>query len=270
MNVKRKIVAFVIITVALAASIIIIYQPQKNSSKTLFSLNAISPKGVNSNLEFSQKKSPQNLITNLNQPVNINNDSLNQKETNMTEAFIDLYNRTIFSQNPNEMAEIIMKGEAISGKNIENFIETLNPQFNQTPFEAKDIKISSNNSKETKLIYLQQIKNVSKKHLGSINFHIFKAVEELFKNKNDFYLNRILTALPPLMEEMLKISVPSELKNFHLDALNILQEELTTYQFISSYQDDPLKAYLAVQNLPQLAERDINLGINLEQMLSKL
>ena len=69
----------------------------------------------------------------------------------------------------------------------------------------------------------------------------------------------MLETIPNFINDLLEIPAPNSMSAIHIEFLNLWQKKLTTYQAIKNMNTDPLMAYLALQQIPEIIQEDTNL-----------
>jgi len=192
------------------------------------------------------------------QPQNISSDDL--ESINLTKLlaesmFGQMRNLDQSGENPFETLnpndpKIIQ--EAIG--NIQNLVSVLNQSINE-----KDIKISQDNSLANKGKYLEATAKI-----------ILNKSKELYKNPMEILekaidagdvsgANQLADAYQNVFNNFLNTEVPSDWLDFHRRHLSILKKFEMAYRAIADFQNDPVKAYLFIQALPELAKADVEI-----------
>jgi len=122
----------------------------------------------------------------------------------------------------------------------------------------EDLKISNDNSKEAKMNYLFSIQEAFKKYFNDPSLQPDQ--DQLMNNVNQDCFGgggsanfKIAEAYNNTANECLNISVPSDWLEVHKEIILSLKKGNLIFKAIAGCIADPMKGYLAVQALPQLA-----------------
>jgi len=171
---------------------------------------------------------------------------------NLTDKLANTYAAYLMT---NEDSPILPKeiGEAMA--------KEINKPLSHNLFSIDDILTIENNSQEKKLAYLELLDELLWKHFGKFkNENTHTAIKEMFENDNPSVLEGIMKAAPDYIGDMLTIEAPSEWKEIHLQLVNVWKKKLSLYKAILDYNNDPLRAYLAIQELPSVVYEDAELN----------
>ena len=137
--------------------------------------------------------------------------------------------------------------------------------LNYPLFYIKDIIVSINNSTENQIAYIESVDALLWKHFSKFeNKGSITALAAFFQRNDPQLLNYLISATPSYLNDLLELEVPALWQESHIQMLNLWQEKLAIYQAVNNFQTDPLKAYVALQQLPSAIqkEQDIQLVIN--------
>ncbi len=122
----------------------------------------------------------------------------------------------------------------------------------------EDLKISSDNSKEAKMNYLFSMQGAFKKYFN--NSSLQPNIDQLMNNVNQDCFggggspnSKIAEAYNNTANEILNISAPSDWTTVHKEIILNLKKGNLIFRAIAGCITDPMRGYLAVQALPQLA-----------------
>ena len=132
--------------------------------------------------------------------------------------------------------------------------------FFQQTVDEKDLKISSDNSKSSKLKYLGDIGQISKSRfsdkkyqrssdqiIADINKDCFGNGTSLNQGLADIYKN--------LADDYLNLAAPSDWLSLHKQIIEHFKNSEEIYQSFADCSKDPIRSYLATQALPQLMDK---------------
>lgn len=132
-----------------------------------------------------------------------------------------------------------------------------------------DLKISSDNSKEAKLKYFEDLnkivlarfnnpshKTTPSQTIENINTDCFSNGSSLDKELANFY--------PSVVNDYLDVTVPSELLSLHKKIVAHFKNASLIYQALANCSQDLIKGYIAAQTLPDFAEETVTIQNLLE------
>lgn len=260
---KTKIISLIIIFAGILGAFAI--NSRFSSEKTSLTRVTATKREEGSNLNF--RTSPITQPLPLSQ--NIQNGVLNN---NLTEAFAQSYLQEIFKRNPNgpqildnEQMLAIPSEQAFSDL-LQNYLES---SFVWIRFETKDIKISADNSRASKLKYIEFIRSLMQKKKENIEGELTALNDFLEKQKTDD-LYASLSSIREDIGELLKNPVPSSNKFFHLQVLNTWQKQASIYKAVLNLSQDPVKALLATNEITSSTEELRNLSLAIENEYQEL
>lgn len=133
-----------------------------------------------------------------------------------------------------------------------------NSIFNQT-VEDSDLKISPNNFKEAKILYLKNIEKVSSEHYSDPKYSSIEQMEQALNNEcfmNDgSSLNKEIANNYNLMAgEYAGLAVPPDWSDFHKKLVSQTKNANAIFGYFSNCSNDPVGASLAAQMFPQLLD----------------
>jgi len=246
----KKIISFSIIAAGTIVSIFILNLSDKNPEEKL--KLSISTNQKSSNLDFNSAALTNNAINSL------NNSEQELFNDNFTDKMAQLYLRQIVDDNKGELKQIDGKN-ALLATPIDEIINK-NPidesiyKIQYKIFTAKEIIINDNNSKEAQLFFLNTLKSIQEKNLSKIKIKLLEMTQDFFQRKNTEKLEQYVQAGQKITIELLKTPTPSQWANVHLQNLNLWQKKITTLKALLDYENDPIKAIVALNELPQLIE----------------
>jgi hypothetical protein len=260
----RKITALAILVAGAAVSIwLVVGSRGKIENKEPFIIFEGNAKKLSANLLF-----PPNLKT---KPESIPEKSVKTAEpNNLTDLLVQNYMQEIVKRNPTAP----QRGESLafpSASTFQNIIQEKMAQgLSYRLYDLKDIRISENTNPEKQIKYIENLYEILKKYAVVFGTDITIALEDFFKNRNNEKLNRIAENIPPLINELLALSPPKNFAATHLSLLNLWQKKLTIYEAILNTATDPLKAYLAVNQLVPTLQEDFDLQMILAKSYQEL
>ena len=260
---KTKIISLIIVFTGILGALVINlrFSPEETSLTRV----AATKKGEGSSLDF--RTSP------ITQPLPLSQNSQDSApENNLTEAFAQSYLQEIFKRNPNglqvsgnEQSLAIPSEEAFSDL-LQNYLES---SFVWVRFEIKDIKVSTDNSKASKLKYIESIRSLMQKKKENIEGEL-TALNDFFEKQKTDNLHASLSSIREDIGELLENSVPSSNKFFHLQVLNTWQKQASIYEAVLNLSQDPMKALLALNEITNSTEELRNLSLAIENEYQEL
>ncbi len=265
---KQRIAAiFILLTgFAFALTTVLGEKQQKNSA----SFVSILPK--------EKQNSPNLNFKNLNQPTVVAAASqpeefLDLENGNLTEILARSYVDQIFNQNPEGIQAIDgqtrLKIPSVNtlGSSLNDVLT--NPALDFPSFERKDLKLTADNQKSQKF-YIESLDNALRKNFSWLKKDILQIIKNFMELGADQDLNRLIDTIPNFINDLLGLPVPDSVSATHIELLNLWQKKLLIYQSLKNKNDDPLKAYLALQKIPEIIQEDINLQSVLMERYKKL
>ena len=123
----------------------------------------------------------------------------------------------------------------------------------------KDLKISQNNSKETKRKYLMETGQIILKNSNNDYKNPQKALENFSDNFNVSGVRQIADAYSKIFDGFLNTQVPSDYLSLHKRYVVLLKKAKETYQGLVDYSNDPVRAALSMQLTPKIVEAELNI-----------
>lgn len=264
-SIKIAAIILIISTGLAGAYLIVKNSPHINSGETLTEksenkLAGLSPIRWLENLVSSTdaNSSSLNMDRAKEQLQNINSDDL--KSINLTKLlaesmFTQMRNLDQSGENPFETLnpndpKIVQ--EAVG--NIQNLVSILNQPINE-----KDIKISQDNSLANKGKYLEATAKIILNKSNELYKNPIEILNKVVDSNDTSEANQLANAYQNVFNGLLNTEVPSDWLDFHKRHLSILKKFEITYRAIADFQNDPVKAYLFIQALPELTKADVEI-----------
>ncbi|MDP1706652.1 MAG: hypothetical protein Q8L36_02425 [bacterium] len=257
---KRKIAALLVIMLGITGSLLI-------NSKASNSQQSTTDKILNSieanDLDYAKAgESGQN--------TDLTNNSL--ASANITETITNVYLEEFFQKNQNLLGnpeELKNKvdlnlNDLVLPENIENNV------FFFKPFQINDFRKTTDNSPAVQLTYLKKIGELNQKNFSRINKSITNLVDNWLEKNDASGLKTYLQGAGQQIKDLQEITVPPNWEQFHLQNLNLWQKKAIIYQAILNSEIDPLKTYLAIQEIPNIASENDNLQSIVNKQYSEL
>lgn len=167
-----------------------------------------------------------------------------------------------------EMAEksIYESYDYLMGEN-EKHLSELSEIFNIS-ITDQQIKISEDNSKQAIKLYIFEISQWLNSDIFFFQNKALQIISDVFKTQNFSSLDKLIKLNDQWIDQMKKIAVPPSWKEIHKQGLEILILTRNIFVSLRDYENDPFKAYYAIEELEKLANNWTELikkAINLAQ-----
>ncbi|MDP3014880.1 MAG: hypothetical protein Q8N28_00425 [bacterium] len=123
----------------------------------------------------------------------------------------------------------------------------------------KDLKISSDNSKEAKSKYLIETTQIILKNFNEQKMDPKKALEMLVDNLNTSGVSQIADAYSKIFNGFLNTETPLDYLSLHKRYVVLLKKAKETYQGLVDYNNDPVRAALSMQLVSKIAETEMEI-----------
>jgi len=122
--------------------------------------------------------------------------------------------------------------------------------------EDKNLKISSDNSKEAKLVYLNSMQKIGQEYFSDPSFQ--REAEQIMKDiqldclgSGNTINSKMASAYNDIATNYLNISVPSDWSNLHKELITHFKKGYLIFEAITNCVKDPIKGYVAAETLFQ-------------------
>ena len=182
---------------------------------------------------------------------------------NLTENMIGMYLDELSKRNGGMLRQDAKNGglqlktipKDLAANILENGIPTEVPFVR---FTEKDVRVLKDSTSDSEFAYLTAYDQLLHKHFAPLKGKtIFTGIKELSTKGTSSVLQQLVVIIPAFINELRIVSVPATLTATHLEALNLWQKKLATYKALINSVEDPLRAYIAAQNIPEIVEEDI-------------
>jgi len=259
-TIKRIIALTVVLAGAVTSFVILNTSPEKSSGI------GVSTAGSGPGFDFQADSSE--VFT----PSGSQNDRLLDNK-NLTDNLAKLYAQKIINDNPDGVTSSEY-GDEISVFSTETANTILQEQLTQglkfEPFKKSDLNISDTNSSARQLSYLENVSKSSKENFGSLKYNFAEILDEWALKENNEPMKDYVSRVPSQIEDLKTLAVPSELADFHLQNLNLWAKKLVIFTAIINMNNDPLKTFLAVQELPNIVQESLDLQDLIEKKYKTL
>lgn len=131
--------------------------------------------------------------------------------------------------------------------------------------DSSKLKISYDNSKESKIKYLNAIGEINKKDLGNFSKNYLSIIVDVFKNLDVSSASQLANIYKNLADDYLSLAVPSDWLDTHKKLIVHFENSETIYAALASYLDDPIKGYLALE----VIQDSVTSGQQIETFIEK-
>ncbi|MEX1014469.1 MAG: hypothetical protein WDZ80_04895 [Candidatus Paceibacterota bacterium] len=241
---KKILKSLVILSIGVLASIFIINQDSNAVSKTTIESNNSSESSLSFLSNNNNERS--DLITS-----SPNNLTAYENDDEVTNNLTDLLANS-FSGN-------IVSGEDPKSIDIESFIQErgLENYMEEAEFSLNDIIISSDDSKNNHLRYLERIREIAINNFSGFEGEALEMLQAHIERGDSEKIEKIVSLIPKFIDDMLLVKAPESMKEAHLTVINVWSKKLFIYKSILNMENDPLKAYLAMEHFIKVAEEDV-------------
>jgi len=238
----RKIIAFIIVAAGLGTAAFITgrgvsYEPSPVSV-------AFGEQKTEPSLQFESTRTQGGLFGNLQNEGSIGNTD------NLTDTVVQKYLGNFLNNNLSAPA---------GGFSEEAIQEQIARGLSSKTFGLEDIRISNDNSVESQIAYMESVDSLLRKNFPGFNRNITDIVEEFTQNGDSDSLEYLTIRIPEYIDGLLDLKVPSLWQVYHLQLVNLWQKKLTAYRAILDVKNDPLKTYIAIQEIPNIINEDLTL-----------
>lgn len=161
------------------------------------------------------------------------------------------------NKNPSEYFNPSNPSDPNSKKAVEAALINLKDplSFLNVSISDGDLKISPDNSKESKINYLKLTAEIIMNNSNEFFDNPLKALEKLMYGDASA-LNKVINSYAEIYKGFLSISAPSDWLGLHKSYLEILKKTELVYRGMADFQNDPIKASLLGEALPQIVKAE--------------
>lgn len=239
---NKKILSLVVVLAGAVCSAYLLFSNQNVGAKSL----AITG-SERTDSQFFDKKNDQ-LTTNISDP-----------SYNLTDEAAKEYTRKIIQMNTGGQgtgAPVVLP-TALDFETIVKGYISQNIQFKE--YTEKDIRISQDNSAESKTSYLTKLQTAQKKLESSLKTGFVYAAALFISEQKSDEIQKHINASQEYITNILEITVPTSAKQFHIDLLNIHEKRKLLGTMLLENPDDPLKSVVILQEIEKLTEKEMSL-----------
>ena len=142
-------------------------------------------------------------------------------------------------------------------KLVDEALVNLKNQFSlDFDLNEEDLKISADNSLNNKARYLEETGKIILKNADDFYNNPAKAVESAVDMGNVSGVKNLADTYQNIYSEFLNTSVPSDWLDLHKRYLEILKKSELIYRDLTDIQNDPIKAAVLIQILPEIVVKE--------------
>lgn len=128
------------------------------------------------------------------------------------------------------------------------------PEIFDISITDNDINIHENNNQEAINLYLSQVSNILNSNSFFLQEQSLQAVLSAFEQGDFSKLDSLIKSNDAKIERAKEISVPSSWKEVHKEGMELTLLIRNIFVSLRDIQDDPLKAYIALEELEYFPE----------------
>lgn len=240
---KRRVLALFVLVAAVIVSISILIPSDEKKSD--------APKDIaartNSNLQF--KSGGSNLLENITENL-APRTKAQEKAGNLTEALIRSYIQNVAGND----GSLPTADEITSGLQ-----DNLNGNLKFPAFSIKDVVTTDRNSQADQIKYIELVGTALYENFKELEGeNVITMLQDLFENSDPALVNQFIKSIPSYIDDLLRINTPSLWTSFHLQMLNMWQKKLVIYKALLNMESDQLKALIALQELNDVLQEDLD------------
>mgnify|MGYP001620090381 CR=1 FL=1 len=174
---------------------------------------------------------------------NVNGGNITQ---NLSLSFFDeLKSKVNLNQDP----EVLSNGiESASGEIFVKVLESARKDFEFfNDVSDSVLKISNDNSKETKISYLKNIDEITKKNFKGFDKVYLEVIVDTYQKTDSSSASQLAEIYKNMANDYLNLSIPSEFVDFHKNAVVYYKNAEKIYLAMANYKNDPIKGYMALE-----------------------
>jgi len=221
----------------------------------------------------------QNLFTETKNSITGNADN----SENLTEGIANLiFNKLKSSDQQGENPFENLDFDSLTDAEIQNLMgdavkSVQNPMLlSTTTIDNSQLKISLNNSKEAKAIYLEKVKKLNQQYFSDSKYQ--RTSEELIDSinedcfaENENSVNREVSNIyKNLASNYLNLEVPSDLVEIHKRMIIYFKKASLVYRDLGQCYQDPIRGYVALWALPQLVDEGQKIQVDLDNLFKAI
>lgn len=124
---------------------------------------------------------------------------------------------------------------------------------------AGDVIVSGDNSNEKKSEYVQSVSEIIFKNLSGPYGRPDLALGKMVDKGDASDVEKIASTYENIYNEISKIATPSDYENLHKKYLFFLKKASLIYRGIANLQNDPVKAQIFFQSVPDIAKEELDI-----------
>lgn len=196
--------------------------------------------------------------------------SSNAPSENLTELITKEIGKTILLNNPNGPVDINGdKGlaapdpDAIAQQVIEEAVKKFDPSSLRPTIKISDLKIIQDNSKEAIAAYILDFQKINKYAANKIPKSFFSqelTLESIIELSNIY---------SETIDAFYKLPTPSSVLSIHKKQIELLETKNNVFDKLKNYQNDPVTAILAAQELEKVDFEFLELSREFSRLIKK-
>ncbi len=175
---------------------------------------------------------------------------------NLTDILTQNYAQTVLQMNNGFAGATPDATNTISFPSVDTMASTIAGSLNQNlpyqSFTAKDISVATDNSTSSQLAYIEAFSALSAKNFSGFKASLSDAIDQFVSDNDPTLLLQYVAIIRSEVSGLLPLTVPSQMAAWHLENLNLWEKKLSAYTAILNMQNDPLKAYIALNEIDGL------------------
>lgn len=141
-------------------------------------------------------------------------------------------------------------------KLVESALLEFKNLINDISVNDSDLKISNDNSGNTKAQYLEATGKIILDNSNEFYDNPGAALNMIVENSDLSGLNQVIISYSNIYNAFLKTPVPSDWLSLHKNYLILLKQSEMAYSGIKDYKQDPIKAQLLIQAAQELSKKE--------------
>jgi len=234
---------------------------EKTAQTTQNEIEAI----VKNPIQWVEKNiSPQ--IANLKDAISSNGSNQSvQPENNFTSVFsgmilsgIQSKNTSGLTQKAGEPAIFAPSEDILSQEWLDKFLSSNPPNNAAGDYHPKvdesRFKISQDVSNDSQLQYIKELEDITQKYLAGFNKTSDDILNEITQKQDTSSANQLADVYGAIADDAYEINVPANWVDFQKAFMSHFYSSQSLWKAVSDFQNDPLRALLASQFIPNLED----------------
>jgi hypothetical protein len=217
----------------------------KNANDSLAQALVISDGKSDARFDFSRNTSPSTL------PKSVEETASLSISHNATDRTLNAYGKEIVRLNSNRLDAVQLGGSVIlpDEENLSKILsDNITNGFSSPSFDIDDIIIIPDSADAIQQ-YGISVSEAYEKNSTRINSHFITAIYETLFMGRSSELAIYTVSFSGMLDDFLKISVPSRFTAIHIELLNIVQKKISISNALINIDDDPVRAVGGLEQL---------------------